>query len=88
MDLHDSRNVQRVLRTMARNWGYPVWMVKRIIRNTIDKSWELAQLNPEDKALWDKYFPNGKPTPEQYILHLGHARERGEEVPYLLKDLI
>lgn len=86
MDLHDSRNVQRVLRTMAVEWGQPVWKVRHIIQQSIDNSWETAVLDPEAKALWDKYFPNGKPTPDQYILRLGHAHETGEDVPYLLKD--
>lgn len=88
MDLRDFWNVQRVLRRMAKDCGHPVWMIKRIIQDSINKSWELAQFDPEEKALWDKYFPNGKPTTEQYILHLGHAKERGEEMPYLLKDLM
>ena len=85
MDRQDSRNIQRVLRTMARSWGYPVWMVQKIIRETIDKNWESAQADSEAKLLWDKYFPNGKPTPEEYILWLGRAQENGEEMPYLLK---
>lgn len=86
MDLHDSRNVNRVLRGMAREAGCPVWFIKRMISESIEKSWNVAILDPEQKALWDKYFPNGKPTPEEYILHLGHAHEKGEDVPYLLKD--
>lgn len=51
----------------------------------IDESWEKAMSDPEEKALWDKYFPCGKPTPVQYILLLGHAHEKGEEIPLLLK---
>lgn len=42
--------------------------------------------DPEQKELWVRYFPNGKPTPDQYILLLGHAHERGEEIPFLLKE--
>lgn len=42
--------------------------------------------DPDEKALWDKYFPSGKPTPDRYILMLGHAHERGEEIPVLLKE--
>lgn len=86
MDLHDYWNVRRVFRTMASQWNRPVWVVKRTVRQTIDRSWEKAMSNPEEKALWDQYFPNGKPTPVQYILWLGRAHERGEEVPYLLKE--
>lgn len=86
MDRHDSRNVQRVFRTMAAEWRCPVWMVERIIQQTIDHSWEKAMLDPEAKALWEKYFPNGKPTPDQYILRLGHAHEEGEYMPYLLEE--
>ena len=86
MDRHDSRNVQRVLRRMAAEWRCPVWMVERTIQQIIDQSWEQAMLDPKTKALWDQYFPNGKPTPEEYILLLGHAHEKGEYIPYLLKD--
>lgn len=86
MDLHDFLNVQRVFRSMAAEWECPVWVVKRIIRRTIDQSWENAQSDPEAKAIWDQYFPTGKPTPGQYILWLGRAHEKGEIVPYLLKE--
>lgn len=86
MNIHDFLNVRRVFRRMAAEWGCPVWMVKQTIRQLIDQSWEKAMPDPEEKALWDKYFPNGKPTPDQYILRLGHAHENGETVPYLLKD--
>lgn len=86
MDLHDYLNVRRVFRVMAIQWRCPVWMVKRTIRKIIDLSWEKAMSDPKAKALWDKYFPNGKPTPDQYILRLGHAHEKGEEVPFLLEE--
>ena len=86
MDLHDFLNVRRVFRTMAALWDCPVWVVKRKIRRAIDESWEQAMLDPEEKALWDKHFPNGKPTPNQYILRLGRAQENGETVPHLLKQ--
>lgn len=86
MDLHDYLNVRRVFRTMASEWKCPVWVVKLTIRRMINHSWEKALANPEEKALWNTYFPNGKPTPDQYILLLGHAHERGEEIPFLLKE--
>lgn len=86
MHLHDFLNVRRVLRMMAAEWGSPVWMVKRTIRQIIDQSWEKSMFDPEAKALWDKYFPNGKPTPDQYILRLGYAYENGEDMPHLLKE--
>ncbi len=87
MDLHDSRNIRRVLHIMSAEWGQPVWKVKHIIQQAIDQRWEKAMLDPEEKALLDKYFPDGKPTPEQYVLWLGHAHEKGEDMPYLLEDL-
>lgn len=86
MNLHDYMNVRRVFRMMAAEWKCPVWIVKRTIRIMINHSWEKAMSNPEEKALWDKYFPNGRPTPDEYILWLGHAHETGKEVPYLLKE--
>lgn len=85
MDLHDYLNVRRVFRTMASEWKCPVWVVKLIIRRMINESWERVMSHPEEKALWEKYFPNGKPTPDQYILLLGHAHERGEEIPFLFQ---
>ena len=85
MDLHDYLNVRRVFRTMAYEWKCPVWVVKLIIRRMINESWERVMSHPEEKALWEKYFPNGKPTPDQYILLLGHAHERGEEIPFLFQ---
>lgn len=70
---------------MAAEQRVPVWKVKAIIQRALDESWAKAQDDPEYKALLDKYFPDGEPTPEGYILRLGHAHETGEEVPYLLK---
>jgi len=69
---------------MAAQWGCPVWSVHQIIRQAIDQSWEKAESDPQAMARWLKYFPSGKPTPKQYILRLGHARERGEDIPPLL----
>lgn len=86
MNLRNYLNVQRVFRTMATEWKCPAWLVKRTIRKIIDQNWNRAMSNPEGKALWIKYFPKGKPTPEQYILRLGHAHETGEEVPFLLSE--
>lgn len=86
MDLHDFLNVRRILKLLAAEWGGPVWAVKLRIRQAIDQSWAKAQSDPEWKAELDKYFPSGKPTPEQYILRLGHAHEAGEEVPPLLME--
>lgn len=86
MDLHDYLNVRRILRLMAKEWNCPVWLVKRTVQQIIDRNWENAQSVPEEKSLWNKYFPDGKPTTQQYILRLGQAHERGEHMPYLFKD--
>ena len=85
MDLHDYLNVRRTFRMLAKQWGCPVWLAKWTVRRHIDQSWEAAREDPEAMQLRNKYFPTGKPTPEQYILRLGHAYERGDEMPYLLK---
>lgn len=84
MDLRERRNVNRAFRMLAREWHCPVWMVKLIIQRTIDESWKKAANNPEAKALWVKHFPNGIPTPEEYILFQGRKYEKGEEMPALL----
>ena len=86
MDKHDRRNVQRVLRTIAVDWRCPVWKVQSTIAASIDRTWNEIQSIPEEKKLWDMYFPGGKPTPEEYILLLGHAYERGEKMPDLLHE--
>ena len=86
MDLHDYLNVRRVFRMMASQWECPVWVVKATIRRLIDQNWERVMSDPEEKALWETYFPNGKPSPDQYILLLGHAQENGEVIPFLLKE--
>ena len=86
MDLFDYLNVRRIFRTLAREWKCPVLAVKVTLYGMIDHSWEKAMSDSAEKALWDRYFPNGKPTPGQYVLLLGHAYERGEEVPFLLKE--
>ena len=86
MNISNYLNVQRVLRTIATEWGCSVRKVKRTVQRVIDQSWEKAAYDAEAKALLDKYFPSGKPTTEQYILRLGLAHENGENVPYLLND--
>ena len=85
MDLHDFLNVRRVLKLLAREWGMPVILVKARIQRSLDETWDNAQGEPDAAARLAKYFPEGKPTPEGYILRLGHAYEKGEDVPYLLK---
>lgn len=85
MDLHDYLNVRRVLRLLGREWGCPVFVVKATIQRTIDETWASSQGDPEAAARLAKYFPDGKPTPEGYILRLGHAHEDGENIPFLLK---
>lgn len=85
MDLHDYLNVRRVLRLLAREWGVPVFVAKATIRRCLDETWDSAQGDPEAAARLAHYFPEGKPTPEGYILRLGRAKETGEVVPYLLK---
>ena len=86
MDLHDRQNIKRVLRNIAAQWCCPVWVVKLTIQQKIDMSWEKAISDPYAKALWDRYFPNGKPSTEEYILQLGHAHEQGESIPFLLSE--
>lgn len=61
MDSHDRRNIQRVIRLLARDWHCPTWRVNLIIQQLIDKNWEISMLYPERKALWDQYFPGENP---------------------------
>ena len=84
MNLRERRNLARAFRMLARDWHCPIWMVNLFIQRAIDESWEKAAYNPQLKALWDKHFPNGKPTPEEYILFQGRKFEKGEEMPELL----
>ena len=88
MNLQDYLNVQRVFKLLAAEWKCPVWLVKITIRRMIKQSWDRAMSNPEEKALLDRYFPKGKPTPSQYICRLGHAHETGEEIPFFFKEQV
>lgn len=85
MDLHDFLNVRRVLGILAMQYGCTVREFKERTQKMIDRNWENAQSVPEEKALWDKYFPEGKPTTEQFILCLGQAHEKGEEMPFFFR---
>ena len=84
MDLHDRRNVNRIIRLLAREWKCPVWAAKIIVQKAINDSWEKAMFHPEIKVILDQYFPNGKPTVAEYILFQGHKFEGGEEMPDIL----
>lgn len=86
MDAHDHDNVQVILWLMAQQYGCTVRDFTVTFQQMIDRNWENARSDPEEKAHWDKYFPDGKPTTEQYILCLGHAHERNEELPYFFKE--
>ena len=86
MNFHDYLNIRRVYRTLASEFHCPVWALKLMLRRMINRSWEKAMTAPEEKARWDSCFPDGKPTPDQYVLMLGHAYEKGEEAPFLLKE--
>lgn len=86
MDIHNYWNVQRVFQMLGRQWGCPIWKVKRMIQEAIDYNWKIMQFDPTAKELWEKYFPDGKPTVEEYIACLGTLHEKGEEMPYFLKD--
>lgn len=86
MDSRERRNVNRVFRVLAREWHCPEWMVYTTIQRAIDESWEYAMSDPKAKALWDQYFPNGKPTADQYILFQGRYFENGEDMPDLLSN--
>lgn len=83
MDICESRNVHRVFQALSAQWGCPIWLVKRFIKFNIDESYENAKFDPEAQVRWDTYFPNGKPTPDQYVLRLGKAYENGEDIPLL-----
>ena len=85
VDQHDQRNIQRILKGIAAAQGVPVWVIRFTIRKAIAGAWERSRSDPEAAALWEQYFPGGRqPTVDEYILRLGRAHERGEEVPYLL----
>lgn len=86
MTIHDYLNVCRVYRRISAEWGRPVWTVKATIQGMIDRSWEIIQSDPTEKALWDTYFPQGKPATDPFFLLLGHAYKREEEIPYFLKE--
>ena len=86
MDLHDFLNLRRVRGLLAMQCGCTVREFKENTQKMIDRNWENAQSVPEERVHWDKYFPDGKPTTEQFILCLGHIHEKGEEMPWFFRE--
>ena len=86
MDARERRNVKRAMRLIGKDFNLPEWKVPQFLQQFIDHSWARAEVDPAHKALLDQYFPGGKPTPEEYILLLGRAEERGEKLPYFFVD--
>lgn len=85
MTLKEKTKAQQILKVLAAKDGVPVWYVRRSIQETIDDAWARAQQDPDLKATWTTYFPSGqKPTPEEFIVHLGRRISAGEDPPYLL----
>lgn len=84
MNLHDYLNVRKVFRIMAAEWDCPVWVAKCVVQYSIDQKWKTAVYDSQLNAHLHKYFPDGKPTVDQYILRLHRARKNGEDVPFLL----
>lgn len=85
MDRHTRANVMRVLRLLARTWQMPTELAYRRIQQAIDESWELAQEPGKEtiRELWQRYFPGGKPTPEEYFIWYAAEQEAGRKPPYL-----
>ena len=86
MDKHTKANVMRVLRRLGREWGMYPEQVYRHIQQLIDESWtnSMAQGNEKKHELWLRYFPNGKPTVEEYFIWYAGEQEAGRQPPYLL----
>ena len=86
MKLLEFFRVQRVLQDMAARDGGAVLEVRLSIQEAINEAWANSRSDPEAKAAWDKYFPDGrKPSVEQFIVHLGRRLSAGENPPYLIR---
>ena len=88
MDRHTKANVMRMLRLLGREWRMPPELAHRRIKEIIDQSWELAQQPGKETnwELWQRYFPGGKPTPEEYFIWYAAETEKGHKPPYLFND--
>ena len=86
MGYYDDSKIQNMYQIITEKTGQPEWLVGIILCYGIERSWEIAEQDLELKILWEKYFPKGKPTPEEYLLWLAQAQESGEDIPFLLRE--
>ena len=63
MSFIDTMKSKSALRSIAEKEGKSLAEIEAAIQESIDAAWE----NPECRALQNLYFPNGKPTPEEFI---------------------
>lgn len=54
------------IRKVARHHGKSEKVVRRELGQIIDAAW--ASGDPEAKLMQSRLFPNGKPTPEEFIV--------------------
>ena len=63
MSFIDTMKSKNALRSIAEKEGKTLTEIEASIREAIDLAWE----NPDGHDLQQKLFPNGKPTPEEFI---------------------
>jgi len=75
MKIRDKLKAKNVILASALHHGISYRKCRAEIAASIDEAWATA--DPAAKARQDQLFPNGKPTPEQFIVTLGALTGNG-----------
>ena len=67
------------IRLAAAQFGKTEAEFRSVMRKSLDDTWEKSRSDPELKIIWDFYFPNGKPSVEEFFVHLATVSGYGEE---------
>lgn len=63
MSFFDTMKSKYAIKSIAEAERKSIAEIEASLQESIDRAWE----NAECRALQDQYFPNGKPTPEEFI---------------------
>lgn len=63
MSFIDNLKSKNALKSIAAREGKTLAQIEAAIQDSIDIAWE----KPEFHAIQTQYFPNGKPSPEEFI---------------------
>ena len=69
------------IRKVAERYGKTVEEIRLEYQTIIDQAW--ATRNPLQKLRQRRYFPKGKPTPEEFIAVVSEIARSGQKVEWL-----